>query len=70
MEQVLGELFPHRERLILASRRVSSWCKVVFPAAPSVRCRCEETTRPALQFATALSACPITLLALYARHNA
>ena len=65
-----GELFPHRERLILASRRVSSWCKVVFPAAPSVRCRCEETTRPALQFATALSACPITLLALYARHNA
>ena len=38
-------LLPHCERLMLASRRASSLCMVVFPAAPSFRCRRVATTR-------------------------
>ena len=41
----IASLLPHCERLMLASRRAISRCRVVFPAAPSVRCRCVATTR-------------------------
>ena len=41
----VSELLPRCERLILASRRAISQCRVVFPAAPSVRCRYVATSR-------------------------
>ena len=41
----IASLLPHCERLMLASRRASSLCMVVFPAAPSFRCRRVATTR-------------------------
>ena len=41
----IASLLPHRERLMLASRRAINQCRVIFPAAPSFRCRCVATTR-------------------------